>query len=153
MFLPYLQGERTPNLPKGVGVFHGLTTENMKPDFMARAVVEGVTLGLAYGLRRFKDLGIVPEEVRLTGGGSKSAVWRQIAADVLGFPTVALKVTEGAALGAAIQAAWTYCQVKGKPLKLEKLVDDLVMVKKKTRVEPNKERRAIYRELLLRQVT
>ena len=91
LFLPYLQGERTPNLPKARGVFHGLTTENMTPDFMARAVVEGVTLGLAYGLRRFKEIGIVPTEIRLTGGGSKSAVWRQIVADVLGFPTVALQ--------------------------------------------------------------
>jgi xylulokinase len=152
IFLPYLQGERTPNLPKGAGVFHGLTTENMKPDFMARAVVEGVTLGLAYGLRRFKDLGILPTEIRLTGGGSKSAVWRQIAADVLGFPTVALQVTEGAALGAAIQAAWTYGGVKGKPLTLEKLVDDLVVVDKKTRVEPNGEAQSIYRELLLQQI-
>jgi xylulokinase len=152
LFLPYLQGERTPNLPKGSGVFHGLTTENMTPDLMGRAVVEGVTLGLAYGLRRFKELGIVPEEIRLTGGGSKSSVWRQIAADVLGLPAVALHVTEGAALGAAIQAAWTYDQVKGKPLTLEKLVDDLVIVDKKTRVEPKKESRAIYRELLLRQI-
>jgi xylulokinase len=152
LFLPYLQGERTPNLPKGSGVFHGLTTENMKPDFMARAVVEGVTLGLAYGLRRFKDLGIVPEEIRLTGGGSKSAIWRQIAADVLGFPAVALRVTEGAALGAAIQAAWTYDKVKGKPVSLEKLVEDLVIVEKKTRVEPTKESRTFYQELLLRQI-
>ncbi|MEO7166164.1 MAG: xylulokinase [Chthoniobacterales bacterium] len=152
LFLPYLQGERTPNLPKASGVFHGLTTETMKPDFMARAVVEGVTLGLAYGLRRFKDLKIVPKEIRLTGGGSKSAVWRQIAADVLGFPTVALRVTEGAALGAAIQAAWTYCQVKGKPVTLESLVDDLVMVEKKTRVEPNEKARELYRELLLRRI-
>ena len=70
LFLPYLQGERTPNLPKGSGAFHGLTTQNMTPDFMARAVVEGATLGLAYGLRRFKDLGIAPAEIRLTGGGS-----------------------------------------------------------------------------------
>lgn len=152
LFLPFLQGERTPNLPRGSGVFHGLTTENMTPDFMARAVVEGVTLGLAYGLRRFKDLGIAPEEIRLTGGGSKSAVWRQIAADVLGLPAVALHVTEGAALGAAIQAAWTYYQVKGKPFTLEKLVDDLVVVDKKTRVEPSKEPRSLYRELLLRRI-
>jgi xylulokinase len=152
MFLPYLQGERTPNLPQGVGVFQGLTTENMKPDFMARGVVEGVTLGLAYGLRRFKELGIVPTEVRLTGGGSKSAVWRRIAADLLGFPTVALQVTEGAALGAAIRAAWTYCQVKGKPLSLKKLVDDLVVVDKKTRVEPDKAAHSVYRELLLQQI-
>ena len=148
LFLPYLQGERTPNLPKGSGVFHGLTIENMKPDFIARAVVEGVTLGLAYGLRRFKDLGIMPEEIRLTGGGSKSAIWRQIAADVLGLPTVALKVTEGAALGAAIHAAWTYCQVKGKPVPLEKLVDDLVVVEKKTRLEPDKDSRNLYGDLL-----
>ena len=152
IFLPYLQGERTPNLPKGVGVFHGLTTATMKPDYMARAVVEGVTLGLAYGLRRFKELGIVPTKVRLTGGGSKSAVWRKIATDILGLPTVALKVSEGAALGAAIQAAWTYCQVKGKPLTLEKLVDDLVVVDKKSSLEPDKEAMLLYRELLLRQV-
>jgi xylulokinase len=150
IFLPYLQGERTPNLPKGVGVFHGLTTENMKPDFMARAVVEGVTLGLAYGLRRFKEIGIVPEEIRLTGGGSKSAVWRQISADVFGLPTVALRVTEAAALGAAIQAAWTYYQVKGQPVTFQKLVEDLVAVEKKTRSEPDKEKHALYRELLLR---
>jgi xylulokinase len=151
-FLPYLQGERTPNLPRGSGVFLGLTTENMKPDYMARAVVEGVTLGLAYGLRRFKDLGIVPEEIRLTGGGSKSAVWRQIATDVLGFPTVALRVTEGAALGAAIQAAWSYCQVKGKPITLEKLVEDSVAVDKKSRLEPSKDSRAYYSEELLRRI-
>ncbi len=152
LFLPYLQGERTPNLPNGCGVFHGLTTENMTPDFIARAVVEGVTLGLAYGMRRFKDLGIVPAEVRLTGGGSKSGVWRQIASDILGVPAVGFGITEGAALGAAIHGAWTYFQVKGKPLSLEKLVDELVKVDKATQVEPRKEDRHIYGELLLRQI-
>lgn len=70
-------------------------------------------MGLAYGMKRMVDLGIIPTELRVIGGGSKSAVWRQIVADVFGYPTVALKVAEGAALGAAIQAAWTYCQVKG----------------------------------------
>ncbi|HEV8422098.1 MAG TPA: xylulokinase [Chthoniobacterales bacterium] len=150
LFLPYLQGERTPNLPKASGVFHGLTIENMTPDFMARAVVEGVTLGLAYGMRRFRDLGIVPKEIRLTGGGSQSRIWRQIVADALGLPTVTLKVTESSALGAAIHAAWTYCQVKGKPVSLEKLVDDLVGVEKDTRLEPIKESHELYRHLLLR---
>jgi xylulokinase len=152
LFLPYLQGERTPNLPKASGVFHGLTTENMTADCMARAVVEGVTLGLAYGLRRFRDLGVVPTEIRLTGGGSQSAVWRQIAADILGLPTVAMRVTEAAALGAAIQAAWTYGKVKGKPVSIKELVDDLVVVEKKTQVEPRKENAAIHREQLLRQI-
>ena len=104
LFLPYLHGERTPNLPNGSGVFHGLTTRNMKPALMARAVMEGVTLGLAYGLERMKELGICPAEIRLTGGASKSAVWRQICANIFNCPVVTLAQAEGAALGAAIQA-------------------------------------------------
>jgi xylulokinase len=152
LFLPYLHGERTPDLPNGRGVFHGLTTENMKPDFLARAVVEGVTLGLAYGLRRLKQLAIAPEEIRVTGGGSKSAIWRQIVADTLGMRVVAMKETEGASLGAAIHAGWTYCQVKGKPLELEELVRDAVKPDEKTRVEPSKENAAMYGELLLRRI-
>ena len=71
IFLPYLVGERTPNLPNGVGVYHGLTTANMTAAHLARATMEGVTLGLAYGLNRFRSLGIKPSEIRLTGGGSK----------------------------------------------------------------------------------
>ena len=105
LFLPYLNGERTPNLPRGGGVFHGLTSRNMKPALMARAVMEGVTLGMAYGLERMRELGIAPNEIRLTGGGSKSAIWRQICADVFNCRVVTLAEAEGAALGAAIQAA------------------------------------------------
>jgi xylulokinase len=104
LFLPYLQGERTPNLPRGTGVFHGLTTRTMTPAHMARATMEGVTLGLAYGLHRMRTLGIAPTEIRLTGGGSKSAIWRQICADVFGCRVVTLAESEGAALGSAIQA-------------------------------------------------
>jgi xylulokinase len=107
IFLPYLQGERTPNLPNGSGVFQGLTTRNMKPPLIARAVMEGATLGLAYGLERMRELGISPTEIRLTGGGSKSAVWRQICADVFNCRVVTLVEAEGAALGAAIQALAT----------------------------------------------
>jgi xylulokinase len=76
----------------------------MKPELMARAAMEGATLGLAYGLERMKELGIVPSEIRLTGGGSKSAIWRQICADIFNCPVVTLAQSEGAALGAAIQA-------------------------------------------------
>jgi xylulokinase len=104
LFLPYLQGERTPNLPQGTGVYHGLTTRTMTPGHLARAAMEGVTLGLAYGLQRLRLLGISPTEIRLTGGGGKSKVWRQICADVFGCPVATLAEAEGAALGAAIQA-------------------------------------------------
>jgi xylulokinase len=104
LFLPYLQGERTPNLPQGNGVLHGLTTRNMTPAHIARATMEGATMGLAYGLERMRKLGISPTEIRLTGGGSKSAIWRQVCADVFGCRVVTLAEAEGAALGAAIQA-------------------------------------------------
>jgi xylulokinase len=104
LFLPYLQGERTPNLPRGTGVFHGLTPRTMTPAHLARATMEGVTLGLAYGLQRMRTLGISPTEIRLTGGGGNSAVWRQICADVFQCRVVTLAESEGAALGAAIQA-------------------------------------------------
>ena len=63
---------------------------------------------------------------------------------------MALRVTEGAALGAAIQAAWTYYRVKGQPLTLGRLVEDLVLVEKKTRAEPDTEAQVLYRDLLLR---
>lgn len=104
VFLPYLQGERTPNLPHGCGVLHGMTPANITPGHIARAVMEGVTLGMAYGLRRMESLGLQPTEIRLTGGGSKSPVWRQMLADIFATPVVTMQSAEGAALGAAVQA-------------------------------------------------
>lgn len=104
LFLPYLQGERTPNLPGGCGVMHGINMSNTTPAHLARAAMEGATLGMAYGLSRMMQLGVKPTKIRLTGGGSKSAGWRQLCADVFGCPVVTMQSAEGAALGAAIQA-------------------------------------------------
>jgi xylulokinase len=123
----------------------------MHPPEIARAVVEGITMGLAYGMKRIIDLGVDPTELRLTGGGSRSAVWQQIVADVFGYPVVALKISEAAALGGAIQAAWTHCQVKGRPIALEKLVRNLVKIDKKSRKEPRKNNRTLYTDLRARQ--
>ncbi|MFZ4484457.1 MAG: FGGY-family carbohydrate kinase, partial [Chthoniobacterales bacterium] len=107
IFLPYLQGERTPNLPDGCGVLHGMNTGNTTPAHLARAAMEGVTLGMAYGLKRMESLGVTPEVIHLTGGGSQSAAWRQMCADIFGFPVVTMQTAEGAALGAAVQALAT----------------------------------------------
>jgi xylulokinase len=104
VFLPYLQGERTPDLPDGCGVMHGMTTANSTPAHLARAAMEGVTLGMAYGLRRMEELGVKPQVIRLTGGGSRSKVWCKMCADLFGYPVVTLPNSEGAALGAALQA-------------------------------------------------
>ena len=111
VFLPYLQGERTPNLPNGCGVLHGMNTGNTTSAHIARAVVEGVTLGMAYGLRRMEELGVRPDVIRLTGGGSNSPMWRQICADIFGYPVMTGQSSEGGALGAAIQAWATAEQV------------------------------------------
>jgi xylulokinase len=152
LFLPYLNGERTPNLPAGTGVFHGLTTQNMTREPMARAVMEGVTLGLAYGLRRFRELGLAPSEIRLTGGGSKSALWRQIAANIFQTETVCLQTAEGAALGAALQAAATWMEVDGQGGSLAGLTAKAVQCESSTRCSPDKKTGALYEELLDRQV-
>lgn len=150
-FLPYLTGERTPNLPLSSGVLHGLNLASMEPGHIARAVMEGVTLGLAYGLRRFRALGLEIGEIRLTGGGSKSAVWRQMAADIFGAPTVCLRSVEGAALGAAVQAAWAASTTNGSPTPLRDLTARLVAIDESTRAEPNSAHAEIYGEQLHRQ--
>jgi xylulokinase len=151
VFLPYLNGERTPNLPKGSGIFHGLTTETMEPNCMARAVMEGATLGLAYGLNRFRQLGIEPTEIRMTGGGSKSRVWRQICADIFGVPTVCLQSAEGAALGAALQGAYACAAAEGQPTRFRDLAEKYVKLDEDTRSEPNDRLREVYAQLLTRQ--
>jgi len=151
-FLPYLNGERTPNLPGGSGVIHGLRTGNFRPENLARAAMEGATLGLAYGLRRFRELGVAPTEIRLTGGGSKSAVWRRIAADAFGVPVVTLATAEGAALGAAIQGAYTRHRADGNETAYEELCGAWVALDESTRIEPDAKRKAVYADLLDRQV-
>ncbi len=145
-FLPYLNGERTPNLPGGSGVIHGLNMNNLTPAQLARSAMEGATLGLAYGLQRFSDLGVTPTEIRLTGGGTKSGVWRQIAADVFGVPVVGLATAEGAGLGGSIQAA----HVDGKG-SYEELCDRYVELDESSRCQPNADLVPMYREKLEKQ--
>lgn len=151
VFLPYLNGERTPNLPEATGVLHGLRAANMTPQNLARATMEGVTLGLAYGLGRFRELGIQPTEIRLTGGGSKSGIWRQLAADIFGVPTVCLASAEGAALGAAIQGAYATLIATGKSATFRELCERIVKLDDSTRAKPHTEHKESYAELLTRQ--
>lgn len=102
--VPYFNGERTPNLPQGKACILGLDSQNMQPDNILRAAVEGVTLGLRTGLDRLAALGIDTEEIVLTGGGANSPIWRQMVADVCNAPVTILQDSEAAALGAALQA-------------------------------------------------
>ncbi len=74
LFLPYLQGERTPNLPQARGILHGITLQNYTSAHIARATMEDVTMGMAYGLGKLRKLGVSFSEIRLTGGGSRSSI-------------------------------------------------------------------------------
>jgi xylulokinase len=147
-FLPFLNGERTPNLPNGSGVIHGLNMMSATPAHLARAAMEGATLGLGYGLRRFAALGLTPAEIRLTGGGSQSAIWRQISADVFGVPVVSLATAEGASLGGAIQAA----HVDGKG-SYDELGERLIALDESTRCEPDPELVSVYSDKLDQQIS
>jgi xylulokinase len=146
LLLPYLTGERTPNLPHARGTWDGISTNNLTPGHLARSAIEGVTLGLGHGLQRFRQLGLNPTEIRLTGGGSNSPVWRQICADIFDVPTVCLRSGEGAALGAAIQAFWTWAREEGADSSLQDYTDRLVEIDESSRCQPSAEAAAVYRE-------
>jgi xylulokinase len=104
--LPFLNGERVPALPHATGSLHGLTLDNLTQANLCRAAVEGTTFGLRYGLDLLRHNGLQSRSICLIGGGSKSAVWRQIVADIMNTPVICTEQSEAAALGAAIQAAW-----------------------------------------------
>ena len=105
LFLPYLTGERAPYPdPLARGAFVGLTVRHGRAH-LTRAVLEGVAFGLRDSFELMKGVGL-PEisQVRVSGGGARSALWRQILADVLASELVTVNTTEGAAYGAALLA-------------------------------------------------
>ncbi|MDB6093325.1 MAG: xylulokinase [Verrucomicrobia bacterium] len=148
LLLPYFSGERTPNVSDGTGVLLGLNQQSFQPAHLARAAMEGVTMGMNYGLRRLAELGIKAKEIRVTGGGAKSAVWRQVMADIFGVPVVAMVEDEGAALGGALQAAWCVAIRGGNTkAKLEDFTRGTVALDESTRCKPNRANVARYAKL------
>ena len=104
--LPFFNGERTPNLPNGRASVNGITTANFKRENLARAALESAIFGMRIGLDGFRNLGFKAKEIRLTGGGSKSPFWQNIAANVTRLPVRIPAGADSAAMGAAIQALW-----------------------------------------------
>jgi xylulokinase len=102
IFLPYLSGERAPHLdPQARGAFVGLTSRHGIPH-MTRAVMEGVVYSLRDSLEIMRELDVTIEQVRATGGGARSPLWRQLQADVYGVPIHRTTADEGPAHGAAL---------------------------------------------------
>jgi xylulokinase len=148
LFLPYLSGERTPHLdPLARGAFVGLTARHGAAH-MIRAVMEGVVFSLRDGLEIMRELGLPLGEVRATGGGGRSPLWRQMQADIYGAAVSTLAAEEGPAYGAALLAgvgAGVFADVGAA-------VERCVTVSGSTQPDPAAQARyeqiyAIYREL------
>jgi len=101
-----------------------------------------------YGLSRLGKLGVRPGQIRATGGGAKSKLWRQIMADVFNTQVVTLKVSEGAAYGAALPALWSLRNQKAlNKVNIEDITDRFVKLNNRETTEPKPENVAIYKEV------
>jgi xylulokinase/toxin CptA len=113
-------------------------------------VVEGTSFGLRYGLDLLRASGIESRSIRLIGGGAKSPVWRQIVADIMATPLVCPRHTEAAALGAAIQAAWSLAREQGRDTGLDELCATCVSLDASSETLPDPERSARYEQVYQR---
>jgi xylulokinase len=113
--VPYLEGERSPNLPAAKGAFHGMTTRNLVRANVARAAVEGLLASMAYCIDKISGQGIQVRRIILIGGGARSEAVRRIAPAIFGTPVDVPTPAEYVALGAARQAAWTLSQQNSPP--------------------------------------
>ncbi len=138
LFLPYLTGERTPHKdPYAKGAFIGLSLRHTKA-YMARAVLEGVAFGMRDSLEIIRGMGVKVSEIRASGGGARSAVWRHILADIGRAPMVTINVDEGPSYGAAILAS----VAAGMYGRVEEACD--AIIHEISRVEPDPKHLAAY---------
>ncbi len=144
VILPWLVGERTPDLPRAAPVLFGFGPTDFRPQVLCRAVVEGHVLNLHEGFTR---LPVDPTEIRVTGGMSRSPAWCQALADIFGAEVVPVG-GEGAALGAAIHAAWVWFREEGVDASLDKVSAPFVILEEEARRRPDPTRRETYRRLI-----
>ena len=138
LFLPYLQGERTPHLDAYArGGWVGLTASHNRRH-LVRSVLEGVAFSLKDCFAIIQEQGLALEQVRATGGGAKSPLWRQIIADVLGVELVTTNASEGPAFGAALLAG----VASGVYSSVQEACDATVRVVERT--EPRQQNAAVY---------
>jgi xylulokinase len=145
VYLPYLQGERTPIWdPAARGCFFGLSSTTTRGD-LARAVLEGTAFGLKHILDSLEEVAGGPvDEIRTVGGGTKNPLWNQIKADVLRKPLAVLEFQETSSLGAALLGGMGI----GLYGSLEAAAAVARSANSARRVEPDEGRAARYDELL-----
>lgn len=136
--LPFFNGERIPNLPEGRASIMGGTAANFSRANIVRGAMEAAIFGMRIGLEAFNRMSFHAQEIRLVGGGSKSAVWRDIATNVTALPLRIPKEEEAAALGAALQALWCFeNESNNKKTSIEEIVDEHVSLEESMNIEPD----------------
>jgi xylulokinase len=141
LLIPWYTGERTPDLPLASPVYFGFGLEDLTKENLSRAVLEGHILNLYEGFRRMP---VMATEIRLTGGLSQSEAWCQTIADIFEAETVPVK-GEGAALGAALHAAWVWLRENGVKTTLQEIVGRFVSLDESHRRKPDPRTPEIYR--------
>lgn len=144
-FLPYLAGERVPDLPHASGTLEGLRAGNLRPAVVFRAALEGVSLNLAWGVERLRALGLAVDRVRLVGGGARNELWASILADALDAHVEPCEEPESAALGAALQAVWVRARAADGRADLSALCAPFIGLARAVRPDPARVER--YAEL------
>lgn len=147
IMLPFLNGERTPDLPEVRASLIGINTQNLTHKNLCRAAVEGASFGLRYGLDLFRAKGLNAEQISLVGGGAKSPAWRQIIADMMNSPVVVPTEPEAAALGAALQAQWCHARETGEELSLAEICANGVKTSAELSCEPSASNTQRYDEV------
>lgn len=144
IFLPFLNGERTPDLPTARGSLHGISANNFTPAHMLRAAVEGVSFGILEGL----DLvlgGKPATTIRVIGGGARTRAWRQLLADATGAAIDVPAEAESGCLGAAIQAMVAFGAANGQKRSFAEVADAIVKLDEAATCRPRPEWREAYR--------
>jgi len=143
VLVPWYEGERTPDLPLAAPLYFGFGLADFVPETLCRAVLEGHVLNLYDGFAR---MSVVPREIRLTGGLSISPSWCQTIADLFEAETVPVE-GEGAALGAAIHAAWVWYREAGDERPLARVAEPFVVLDEPRRKRPDPVGQPAYRLL------
>lgn len=144
VFLPFFNGERTPNLPNGRASINGLDAANSSRENIARAAMESAIFGMRIGLEAFQALGFRAKEIRLIGGGAKSKIWRSIAANVMDLPVKLPASDEAAAMGGAVQALWCLMNLEGKKISIGELTDEHITINEDQCINPDPASVAAY---------
>ncbi|MFC3549886.1 xylulokinase [Lysobacter cavernae] len=145
VMLPFFNGERTPDLPLARAGLHGMDLHNLTRGNLYRAAMEGATFSLRNGYDALQAAGMRFDSIRLTGGGSHSAAWRQMVADVFDLPVEVPEQAEGAAFGAALQALWAHAHASGQARDIVDIACEHVRVNPALSAQPEREAVAAYR--------